>query len=468
MKLSQLPIVRAIAAQTILRYDNYKNQSNNDISIETYQKYKEAHDSSLLHAAFATMGSYSVAGFTSLIAYQDLSLEALMAITAPSAIMAASIGAVGITGYLNSKLKDSDYLIAQKQIQEQMSDEFGIRLNLGDFNDEPVSDNLFKGMVSSKILSVYPRLGMEKFLKSINKIVGMGFKANIGYMGNMLGKEFCNLFQKCGNKVGLAMSKMKDKKEFFKDKISNYNKDYHNSINSLMQVMFSHVDDDVDAFLDDQYQNEYAKSSYNKAVFKKQKLYELNRDSLKLGYETILIQNTQLAFVNCLKDYCKAVVLSSTKDGVLIDENEDLIKLRENLFKFKNLYDITKSNEEEIPEYKIFSDLLGERDLLDYDIDTIKEIATEKFGETTNRINENLSSGRLIQILTLKSAILFHRKKIVKSEPNDFRINYQDAKQRLAEVQNGDLIDKIRVKSTSIVSMDDKDIVRKSYNKVKI
>lgn len=463
MKFSEAPIVQAIVSQTLARYNNYQNKEHGDISIESYEKHKEAYDAALIHAGLVTFGSYSSAGFVSVLANYELPLEAVMSLTGPSALFAASIGAVAVTGYLNKKLKDSDYLTAKKQIQEKLSEDFGVRFNLNDFNDNSISNNLFNGMVSAKILSSFPILGARTFFKKVNKLVGMGFKENLSYMKNNIGIKFCDLFNKCGGKIGLTLSKVEDKKIYFKKQIDIYNKLYNSKINNFIDKMFSEKSTEIDLYLEDKYQNEYNRSRVNKERFKKKELYLLNRDAIKLGYEMILIQNTQLAFINCLRDYCKEKMRTLSKKDLNINEDK-LNMLKNNLDEFKDLYNKTKSNNEDIPEYKIFDRILNDKNWMNEN--KIKDISLEGFGETVSRINENLSLGRLIKIVTLKSAILFHRTKLLKGETQNFREDYQHIEKRLAIVG----IDKsdidIFTKKTIKISKKEKVIEKKNYKKI--
>lgn len=467
MKLSELPIINAIAEQTLSRYDNASSYADGNISLETYNKYKKSFNASLAHGAIATSVVSSTLTSKSFVQNNGLSIEAMSALTSPDVIIMAGVATVGIAAYLNSHLGKSDYLVAQRQMQEKLTDKFGVKFNLGDFNDEPISNNILKSSIFGKVLSSFPRVGADKFRKGINMSISMGVKSNIGYMKNILGEKFCKTLVKSGNKIGLTLSSMEEKGDFFKDMVREYQGDYKKKIGLFIGELFED-DDDTNKIIEDKYNNEYNRTRLNKENYFKEELYKINRDAIKFGYETVLIQNTQLAFVNCLKRYCKERINISDGNGKFNGKQEKLNKLREQLNEFKSLYDSTKSNNEEIIEYKMFDKILDNNNFFDLkNIDMIKEIEKESFGETTSRINKNLSDGGLINVMTLKSAIEFHKEKILKNESNDFRINYENAKKRKAIVSvDYAELDSILTKTTKITE-ESKDNSSK-YKKIKI
>lgn len=439
-KITEIPFIKEISEQLVDRYNNSTNYHSGDISEEDYLKYKGAINAGAGHIGLgAFIGSY--------IGSSSIPLEAGMATFGLSTIVAAGVAGVAITGYLHSKVKNSDYLVSQKRVQEELNNDFGVRFSIKDFNDNSMKKNLIGGMRSASILSAFPRMENRDWLQKVNKWVGMGMKANLPYMRDNLGLGICNLIEKYNNKFNKNVwDGLKNNKEVLKAEIEGYNDVYVKNVHGFMSELFDINDDDnknIKSYLKNEYENNFDKSKLNKEKCNTKALYDLNKKSLSQGYETMLIQDNQIAFANILQQYAKERVRVSDANGVVQNQTKKLAKLTNNLDEFKSLFSKTSSSNNSIKEYDVFKSFLSfntenvnKDSIINYsNINILKDIANEPFSKTVQRINGNLSNGKDLYLLTLKNATLFHRDKIINSKSKDFRIDYKNAKLKKVEIE---------------------------------
>jgi hypothetical protein len=433
-------------------YKDFANQKDGHMSKEVYYGYKLKNQTVAIAAVSSlalgvsyqqgwlsndtmkTMfneGNQAVNGFINSVFSSNVDFNAVT--------VGSWVAAVGICAAIGTNLYRAERLQNIKYFQEKLLNEFNIDIDLQGFNGLKVSEIHKQGLMANSILGNHFKLGEAQFLSFINKTLQKG-RASKSYLMKYLPKKFTNFLNKQNYNL-IKLNELSEPDNGQKEVLESWKKSVNYFLYRTYRDYYNHKEETQNVALNKHIKEIISGSdnaSYNPEEIKIKELREINEKSIINAYETLLTQSIQLNFCKGLKMYCEQYLKEANpKTGKLINPSNELKKIVNKLKKFGQLPEMTnkyktidgqKETTYSIKEYKIMEKLFpkkGKPTLNENNFLLIKQIASENYAKTLQRLNPNLSNGGTLNLILFEDAFVYQRNHII-TRGNKNGLNYRD------------------------------------------